>query len=205
MKPLSIGALIFEGFELLDMFGPLEMYGMYPEQFEINMVGLDMAATASAQGPRSLPDHDIDDHRQYDILLVPGGRGTRTEIDNTDLITWLRQQSASAQYITSVCTGSVLLAAAGLLNNRRATTNKNAFEWVSGFGDQVDWIKQARWVVDENIHTSSGVSAGIDMSLAVIEKVMGHAAAVQAAQWGEYEWHQDPDWDPFAKLTGLVD
>jgi len=205
MKPLSIGALIFEGFELLDMFGPLEMYGMYPEQFEINMVGLNMVATASAQGPKSLPDHAIDDHRQYDILLVPGGRGTRTEIDNTDLLTWLKQQSASAQYITSVCTGSVLLAAAGLLNNRRATTNKNAFEWVSGFGDQVDWIKQARWVVDENIHTSSGVSAGIDMSLAVIEKVMGHGAAVQAAQWGEYEWHQDPDWDPFARLAGLVD
>ena len=202
---LQIGALIFDGFELLDMFGPLEMYGMYPEKFEITMVGVIDRPIKSAQGPQSLPDSTIFDGRQYDLIVVPGGRGTRNEIKNSELLDWLRKQSKDAQYVTSVCTGSALLARSGVLNGYRATTNKRAFEWVATYGDNVSWVKQARWVADGKFYTSSGVSAGTDMTLALIEEILGHDAATQAANWAEYNWQQDPDIDPFAELAGLLD
>ena len=124
---------------------------------------------------------------------------------NRELLDWLQYQAPFADYVTSVCTGSALLAAAGLLENRRATTNKNAFNWVTGFGDNIQWIKKARWVVDGRYYTSSGVSAGIDMSLGLIEHILDSASAEQAANWAEYHWQRDPDHDPFAAVAGLVD
>lgn len=200
----SIGVLLFPEFELLDVFGPLEMYGMAPEAFEIQMVAEAGKEVASKQGPRSVVDHSLDDDRQFDLLLVPGGRGTRTEVDNPRLLEWLRRQSESAEYVTSVCTGSALLARAGVLNGLRATTNKRAYAWATSQGDQVDWVKEARWVQDGKFFTSSGVSAGMDMSLAVIDEILGREAAEQIAVWTEYEWHSDASWDPFARIHGLI-
>ena len=203
-KQYSIAALVFHEFELLDLFGPLEMFGMYPESFDISIVGQSSDLVASTQGPAVAVDNTFNPARQFDILLVPGGRGTRREVSNRPLLDWLIAQAADAAWVTSVCTGSALLAAAGLLENRRATTNKNAFNWVAGHGSNVEWVKQARWVEDKNYFTSSGVSAGIDMSLAVIAAILGQEQAQQAANRTEYDWHKDPDWDPFAQLAGLV-
>ena len=200
----SIGVILFHDFELLDVFGPLEMFGLLPEHFEIRLVAENGAIVASRQGPRSVIDHEFDDDHQFDILLVPGGMGTRQQITNPVLLEWLRGQSAGAQYITSVCTGSALLASAGLLDGVRATTNKAAFAWVTEQGKQVMWLKQARWVEDGKFFTSSGVSAGIDMSLALIAKLLGQETAQRVALWAEYEWHEDPDRDPFAKRHDLV-
>lgn len=204
-KALNVGVVLFEGFELLDVFGPLEMLGMYPEKFKLYMLCQQSGAVKSAQGPSVVIDQTFDHPNHYEILLVPGGAGTRTEVTNPVLLEWLRNQARTADYVTSVCTGSALLAAAGLLENRRATTNKNAFNWVAGFGDKVDWIKQARWVVDGNYYTSSGVSAGIDMCLGLIENIIDPASAEQAANWAEYRWNRDPDHDPFATVAGLVE
>jgi len=200
----SIGVVLFHDFELLDVFGPLEMFGLLPEHFEIRLVAENGAIVASRQGPRSVIDHEFDDDHQFDILLVPGGMGTRQQVTNPMLLEWLRGQSAGAQYITSVCTGSALLASAGLLDGVRATTNKAAFAWVTEQGKQVMWQKQARWVEDGKFFTSSGVSAGIDMSLALIAKLLGQETAQRVALWAEYDWHEDPDWDPFAKRHGLI-
>jgi transcriptional regulator GlxA family with amidase domain len=200
----SIGVVLFHDFELLDVFGPLEMFGLLSEHFEIRLVAEKEAIVASRQGPRSIIDHEFGDDHQFDILLVPGGMGTRQQVTNPVLQEWLRRQSAGAQYVTSVCTGSALLASAGLLDGVRATTNKAAFAWVAEQGKQVMWQKQARWVEDDKFFTSSGVSAGIDMSLALIAKLLGQETAQQVAFWAEYDWHEDPDWDPFAKLHGLV-
>jgi len=200
----SIGVVLFNEFELLDVFGPLEMYGMAPENFEIHMVAERGGDVASKQGPRSVVEHEFGDGRQFDILLVPGGRGTRTEVENSILLEWLRVQSLNAEYVTSVCTGSALLAKAGLLDGIRATTNKRAFAWATSQSDKVIWEKEARWVEDEKFFTSSGVSAGMDMSLAVIGKILGNETAEQIATWTEYEWHSDAGWDPFARIHGLV-
>lgn len=202
--PRSIGVVLFNEFELLDVFGPLEMYGMAPESFEIHMVAENTGPVASKQGPRSVVEHDFGEERHYDILLVPGGRGTRTEVENPTLLAWLKVQSEATEYVTSVCTGSALLARAGILNGRRATTNKRAFAWTSSQSDKVRWQKEARWVEDGKFFTSSGVSAGMDMSLALIAKILGRETAERIAVWTEYEWHSEAGWDPFAKIHGLV-
>ena len=200
----SIGVVLFPGFELLDVFGPLEMFGMAPDNFEIHMVAEEAGIVKSRQGPKSVVEHGFDNHPRFDLLLVPGGPGTRTEVDNDRLLHWLRDQSNIAEYTLSVCTGSALLAKAGILDGRRATTNKRAFEWATAQNNNVTWVKEARWVEDKNVFTSSGISAGMDMSLAVIGKLLGEDTAEQIATWAEYEWHRDASWDPFAKRYGLT-
>jgi transcriptional regulator GlxA family with amidase domain len=201
---ISVGVVLFDGFELLDVFGPLEMFGLLPDQFELYLIAESGDIVASNQGPRSIVDFGFDSSPQFNILLVPGGSGTRREVDNAVLLEWLRSQAENARYVTSVCTGSALLARAGLLDGRRATTNKAAFDWVASQSDQVDWQKQARWIKDGPFFTSSGVSAGMDMSLALIAEITDLDTATQVAIWSEYEWHQNPDWDPFAAIHGLV-
>ena len=199
----SIGVVLFDQFELLDVFGPLEMFGLLQDHFVLYLVTEKGGEVASGQGPRSIADHSFADGHRYDILFVPGGRGTRTEVSNKQLIDWLKEQSRTAEFVTAVCTGSALLARAGILDGVRATTNKKAFAWVTSQGPNVIWEKQARWVEDGKFFTSSGVSAGMDMSLAVIAKLLGRDTAIQVAVGAEYDWHEDPGWDPFAEIYGL--
>jgi transcriptional regulator GlxA family with amidase domain len=137
-------------------------------------------------------------------LLVPGGFGTRTEWANPALIAFLRERAPKAEVTMSVCTGSALLAAAGLLDGRRATSNKMFFHEVTAAGPQVEWVREARWVEDGRYVTSSGVSAGIDMALAVIARLYGAKTSEDLALATEYEWHRDASWDPFARAHGLV-
>lgn len=204
MQKRTIGVVLFPGFELLDVFGPLEMYGTAKEHFDIRMISENGQDVESRQGPKSVANHAFSDTVFYDILLVPGGQGTRREVDNEVMLSWLKTHAKRAEYVTSVCTGSALLAKAGILDGVCATTNKLAFEWVASQSASVSWKKQARWVEDGRFFTSSGVSAGIDMSLALIQKLLGKETAEEIALWAEYEWHRDANWDPFAKLHGLV-
>lgn len=200
----SIGVVLFPGFELLDVFGPLEMYGQAPDHFEIQLVSEKGGEVASAQGPRSVADVAFCDAPNFDIVLVPGGIGTRAEVSNGVLMQWILSQSKTSEFVTSVCTGSALLAKAGILDGVRATTNKKAFGWATSQGERVHWVKEARWVEDGRFFTSSGVSAGIDMTLALIQKMLGPEMAKDIATWTEYEWHSDSSWDPFARIYGLV-
>ena len=192
----SVGALLFDGFEMLDLYGPLEMFAMHPDAFEIRAVGQEAQAYAASGGPASVAQ-DSFGNRSYDIIVLPGGMGTRQEVENPAMRDWLRDMAPKAELITSVCTGAALLAQAGLLDGRKATTNKLAFDWVAGFGPQTDWQKRARWVEDGQVFTASGVSAGIDMSLAVIARLLGPKAAEDAALWAEYTRNPDPNNDPF--------
>src|SRR6188768_34830 len=100
----------------------------------------------------------------------------------------------------SVCNGASILAASGLLDGRPATTNKAYWTSSTAPGPKVNWVRKARWVDDGNIVTSSGVSAGMDMTLHVISRLFGMETAERLANATEYEWHRDPDWDPFADL-----
>ena len=200
----TIGVVLFEDFELLDVFGPLEMFGMAADHFEIRLISEHGGVVASRQGPKSVSDDSFESAPAIDVVLVPGGIGTRREVDNPVLLDWLQQRAQQAELVTSVCTGSALLAKAGVLDGVRATTNKLAFAWAASQSAKVQWQQQARWVEDRKFFTSSGVSAGIDMSLAVIAKLVSHQAAEQAANFAEYDWHRDADWDPFAALHGLV-
>jgi len=200
----TLGVVLYPGFELLDTYGPLEAFGHLPEAFRIVQVAEQAGPVASAQGPRVMPDATLAEAPKLDWLLVPGGIGTRAEVDNAKLVDWLRARAATAERVASVCTGAALLARAGLLDGRRATSNKAVFSWVTSQGPRVTWVPEARWVHDGKFSTSSGVSAGIDMTLDLIAKHVNADTSEALARAMEYEWHRDPAWDPFAKIWGLA-
>ena len=199
----TLGVVLFEGFELLDVFGPLEMFGLAADDFEIRLIAETGGVVASRQGPKSVCDDSFQSAPAIDVLLVPGGMGTRREVNNPRLLDWLNERCKQAECVASVCTGSALLAKAGVLDGIRATSNKRAFAWAASQSEKVLWQKQARWVEDGKVFTSSGVSAGIDMALAVIAKLVNEQAAEQAANFAEYTWQRDADRDPFASVVGV--
>ena len=204
MAERTLGVILFPGFELLDVFGPLEAFGNLPGVIGVKTIAAQAGPVVSAQGPRAVADHGFKDAPQLDMLLIPGGIGTRDAIDDRVLLDWLAARSRSAEIVMSVCTGSALLARAGVLDGQRATTNKAFFQWVADQGPKVEWVRQARWVDAGKFVTSSGVSAGIDMALAVVTRLAGRDLAENLARMMEYQWHTDADDDPFAKVWGLA-
>lgn len=202
--PLTVGVVLYEGFELLDVYGPLEMLGLLPDYFQLNMIAENEGLVKSTQGPKSATDAGFTKDKQYDILLIPGGHGTLHELNNKTMLEYLKHQSKQARFVASVCTGSALLAKAGLLDGKRATTNKLYFERMKPNGPLVNWVAEARWVEDGKFFTSSGVSAGIDMTLGLIAHILGKDTAQQVATGAEYSWHDDASFDPFAKIHNLV-
>jgi putative intracellular protease/amidase len=131
-------------------------------------------------------------------MMVPGGRGTRVELNNATFLDFIRQQDRKTTLTTSVCTGSALLAKAGLLKGRKATSNKNFFSLAVEQDPSVQWQRKARWVEDGKYITSSGVSAGTDMALGVAARLVGKEHAGHLAHDLEYQWNDDPANDPFA-------
>jgi transcriptional regulator GlxA family with amidase domain len=138
-------------------------------------------------------------------MLVPGGFGAVPLLRDAATLDWLRARAERAEIVMSVCNGASILAAAGLLDGLRATTNKAYWSLATAPGPRVRWVPRARWVDSGKFVTSSGVSAGIDMSLSVIARLFGRPVARSLADGSEYEWHEDPAWDPFAKLHGLAE
>lgn len=196
----TLGAVFYPDFELLDTYGPLEMFGsLGPERVRIVTVAEKAGPVASAQGPATLCTHGFADCPKLDLILLPGGIGTLAQLGNEALQGFLRERAAGAEVVMSVCSGSALLAKAGLLDGRRATSNKQWFSLATGQSDRVQWIEQARWVEDGPFATSSGVSAGMDMALAVIARLWSRDVAELVAAGTEYEWHTDAAQDPFAR------
>ena len=196
---MRLGALVYNDFELLDLYGPLEMFGTLREQIEIVTIAEQAGAVRSYQGPQTVAEFGFEDAPPCELLLLPGGLGTIPELENRKLLEYLRKAALTAQQVMSVCSGSALLAKAGLLDGRRATSNKMFFDLARSQSDKVQWVEAARWVDDDPFVTSSGVSAGTDMALAVIAKLFGTEAAEQVARYTEYQWHQDADDDPFVQ------
>jgi transcriptional regulator GlxA family with amidase domain len=202
--PRHISVVLFEGFELLDVFGPVELFSRFPEELTVSMLGPQPGSVTSSQGTAVIADEAYADAALPDIVLVPGGMGTRRLVGEDDFLGWLRDWARNAQIVSSVCTGSAVLAAAGLLDGYRATSNKLAFSWASSQGGNVEWVPQARWVEDRNRWTSSGVAAGMDMTAALLGTLFGASAARDAADHIELELHTDANWDPYAELRGLA-
>jgi putative intracellular protease/amidase len=197
----TLGIVLYPGFELLDVYGPAEVFGNLTGKVKVVMVAEKAGPVASTQGPKTVADYGFDDCPPLDLLLVPGGFGTFAQLKNPAMLDWLRKRAETAEITMSVCSGSAILAKAGLLDGRKATSNKQYFQLAVGQGPKVDWIKKARWVDDGNRVTSSGVSAGIDMALHVIERLYGTQAAEGIADGTEYQWHRDADNDPFVRFA----
>ncbi len=196
-KTRTLGIVLYPQFELLDVYGPAEIFGNLGPRMKVVMVADKAGPVASAQGPKVIADYGFDDCPALDLVLVPGGFGTIPQLNNKTLVDWLRERAAKAEIVTSVCSGSALLAKAGLLDGRRATSNKRYFQIAVEQGPKVNWVEEARWVDDGDRVTSSGVSAGIDMALHVVERLFGTKTAETIADSTEYQWHRDASKDPF--------
>jgi putative intracellular protease/amidase len=197
---MRLGAVFYNDFELLDAYGPLEMFGALGDEIKIVTIAEQAGPVSSSAGPKTIADYGFDDAPELDLILLPGGIGTIPELSNEAMLTFLKTRAAKSQITMSVCTGSALLAKAGLLDGLAATTNKMFFELARSQSDQVDWQEAARWVDAGRYVTSSGVSAGTDMALAVIQRLFGQEAAQNVVNYTEYQWHQDAAKDPFESL-----
>ncbi|WP_459478303.1 DJ-1/PfpI family protein [Clostridium saccharoperbutylacetonicum] len=194
-----VDILLFDKFETLDVFGPVEILGKLPEIFKLNFISVNGGLVESSQKVKVETNlYTSDDALK--ILFVPGGNGTREKVNDNDFINFIENMSKEAKYIISVCTGAALLAKAGIINGKRATTNKRAFKWVTEQSKDVLWVKEARWIKDGNIYTSSGVSAGMDMALGFIEELIGKEKALEISKSIEYLWNEDSNYDPFSKM-----
>lgn len=183
---MRIGFLMFEDLEELDMVGPWEVFTMAAKiRPELGIRCVTIApgggTVRCAKGMRVVADHGFADTPALDILVVPGGQGTRREVDNPTLLDWIASVAPSCTWVTSVCTGSMLLAAAGPARGKRITTHWGAVELVRKRGEAAEVLDDVRYVRDGNVVTSAGVSAGIDMALWLVGEIWepGFARKVQ--------------------------
>lgn len=207
-----IGIFVYEDFEPLDVFGFAEAFTIarflgtdyanapaYP--FAVTLIGRAVGPVRSFNGPAVLTDHDMDQALADppDVLMIPGGRGTWPLLDDgTDpkgvaaLLDWVRRMDGKVSLMTSVCTGAAVLARAGVLDGRSATTNHGAFGWVARQGPAVLWDSVSRWVDAGRYVTSAGVSAGTDLGFHLVSRLAGRAVAENAVESAEYDWQRDP-------------
>lgn len=193
---MRIHILLFDDFETLDIFGPIEILARV-EEYELVYESLEGGIVRSAQGTQIVTSR-LGKAEPDSVLVIPGGRGTRTLVKDDTFLNRLSEFVQNAGYVLSICTGSALLAKAGALDGLKATSNKKALEWVMSVSDQVEWIRHARWVRDGKFYTSSGVSAGMDMALGFVGDLYGMQKAEQIAGDIEYIWNRDQNADPFA-------
>ncbi len=193
---MDINILLFQDFEALDAFGPVEILAQIKE-YHLRFISFDGGIIRSKQGV-DIATEPIANADYSGVLLIPGGWGARALVADDESIQKLTEIASLSEYCLTVCTGSAPLAKTGLLNGRRATSNKQAFNWVKSVNPDVQWIGHARWVVDGKFYTASGVSAGMDMALGFVADRFGAQKAKEIADYIEYLWNSDPDHDLFA-------
>ncbi|KAH7558373.1 hypothetical protein BM1_05645 [Bipolaris maydis] len=224
-KPVRYGVLLFPGFQALDVFGPLDVFNSlamlysFPTKLTMLAKTSDPVETSHQRAGNTMFSHPETDVSQsmivnrtfaqqlelqdgteaeaIDVLIVPGGVGTRGDMSTE--IDFVKRIYPNLKAVLCVCTGATILARAGILDGRRATTNKRAFAWATSTGPDVKWVPEARWVVDGNIVTGSGISAGIDATYAFVALNYGETIAQELADCAEYVRWMDQDHDPFAK------
>ena len=192
----TVGILIFDDVEVLDFCGPFEVFsvarphgenGDEARLFDVLTIAEERRTIRCRGGLLVQPHHAIADHPPLDLLVVPGGQGTRRERLNDRLLDWIAARAGSAELTTSVCTGAFLLAERGLLDGRRATTHWASVDWMRGQYPAVTMLADARVVDEGRIVTSAGVSAGIDMALHVVARLHGEETAAWTARRMEYD------------------
>jgi transcriptional regulator GlxA family with amidase domain len=159
--------------------------------YEVILVAEQKGATVATGGLKVLPDYTLDDCPPLDVLVVPGGWGTRHEMNNDRLIAWLSDRARQVSTLTSVCTGALLLGKAGLLDGKRATTHWRALEQMRGWFPAVNVIGDQHVVEEGDVMTSAGISAGIDMALRVVSRHHGDTVARATARYMEYPFPED--------------
>jgi len=198
METLNVGILIFDDVEVLDFAGPFEVFSrarLIPgvearrsdegAPFRVFTVARTREPITATGGLTVVPRHGFADAPRIDLLVVPGGFGTRPLLQDEETLDWIRRTAAAARQVTSVCTGSLLLARAGLLEGRRATTHWASLDLLDSLGAGVTVERELR-VVDDGVISSAGVASGIDMAFYIVERLFGREVADETAKYIEY-------------------
>ncbi|ORX95457.1 ThiJ/PfpI domain-containing protein [Basidiobolus meristosporus CBS 931.73] len=205
-EPLQFGAILFPQYDLLDVTGTTRMLEGFKEHFKILYLSEDGEPCISSGQTSLVCTHSWKNPPRLDILFVPGGgAGAEVVMQKQEFLDSIKKLASQAKYIVSVCTGSAILANAGLLDGKRATSNKMAFPWVVQFGPKVNWVREARWTEDGNVFTSSGVSAGMDLAIRLVQLVVGEPSVPFLLDVAEYRWNSDPSLDPFTNVIPDID
>ena len=195
---LQVAIFIFPEVEVLDFAGPFEVFsrtrlapGIESRRiedtapFRVFTVAADPGPVTATGGLVVVPAFDFESAPPADILVIPGGFGTRALLQSEATLEWIRRSAARARHVTSVCTGALLLAQAGLLAGRRATTHWGALDLLATLDPSIT-VERSHRFVEDGIVTSAGVSAGIDMALALVRRLYGTAVAEETARYMEY-------------------
>lgn len=198
MDRIQVGILIFDDVEVLDFAGPFEVFSrtrLTPgvesrrsEQsapFRVFTIARTREPVTATGGLGVIPHHAFADNPRIDLLVVPGGFGTRTLLHDDEMLGWIRRTAAAARQVSSVCTGALLLAQAGLLKGHRATTHWASLDLLASLDAEITVERDER-VVDDGIITSAGVASGIDMSFHIVETIFGREVADETARYIEY-------------------
>ncbi len=191
-RPYRLAILIFDEVEVLDFCGPFEVFSVAGKREKLDLFDVYTVAEASGQiyarNKLSInPAYTINNCPKPDILLVPGGFGTRREMNNEVLLSWIRETAAKAQLLLSVCTGALMLARAGLLEGLTATTHKDALDLLEEVAPNTTVVRQ-RMADNGDVVLSAGISAGIDMSFHIVQRLYGKEMAEKTAYYMEYDW-----------------
>ena len=189
----QLAILLFDDAEVLDFCGPFEVFSVAgrntdPPAFRVFTVAETMEPVIARNGLSVNPDYSLADCPQPDLLLVPGGAGTRSRMHDSGLIDWIQRTAERADLVMSVCTGALLLGKAGLLDGLEATTHHVGFELLREIAPSATVLEDVRFVDNGKIITSAGIAAGIDMSLHVVERLLSPDAAAETARHMEYPW-----------------
>ncbi len=192
----SVGILVFEDVEVLDFCGPFEVFSVTgrqiaPGSFSVFTVGNVPGPLLARNGLSVNPQYTLADAPPIDLLLIPGGQGTRPLMHDAALVEWIGQRAATAELVLSVCTGALLLAKAGLLAGLSATTHHGAIGLLGEVASGTTVRDDVRYVDNGRVITSAGVAAGIDMSFHVVDRLLGRETAEKAAKYIEYPWQPD--------------
>ena len=201
MDRKRVGIVIYPDVEVLDFCGPFEVFSACrldearrreePSPFEVVLAAISRDPVITAGGMKVLPDYELEECPALDVLVVPGGWGTRREMGNERLVGWLAARGQEVENLASVCTGAFLLARAGLLVGRRVTTHWRALDFLNENFPGLTVIDTEHVVVDGHVLTSSGISAGIDLALHIVARYHGEPIARATALHMEYPYPSD--------------
>jgi len=198
MNKINVAILIFNEVEVLDFSGPYEVFSRTrtikgsdsrrntdSAPFNPFTIAMDKNLIVATGGLKVIPDYSLDNSPKIDILVIPGGYGTRPLLNNENLLNWIIKISKEVNIVSSICTGALLLAKSGLLDGKRATTHWGAIEALKSISNSINVITNRR-IVDDGIITSAGVSSGIDMSFEIVSKLFGEEVASDTAKYIEF-------------------
>jgi transcriptional regulator GlxA family with amidase domain len=191
-----VAILVFPEVEVLDFAGPFEVFAVTneltgSETFHTFTVAENPGSTRARNGLKIIPDHTFETAPSPHLLIVPGGFGTRALLRKPGVLEWIRQRARRAEHVVSVCTGSLVLAQAGLLHGLRATTHYEMLGELAALAPQTEIDPNVRFTDNGHILTSAGISAGIDVSLHVVAQLLGVEVASRTARYMEYHWRND--------------